>query len=183
MFRSLFGSKWQRSQAHLLLLSKFVRPHTAEDYENLSIFSWKQVLGEAPSKAVNRFISEGMLKYADTAKRLEWKYKIPDLKKMLKERKLPVSANKSELTLRLVGSDPNGMKEFVSGLNVLVCSEQGRQTADHYLVSEKQKRHDLEQQVFNAIRNRKFKKAILLRSSFEAEQVFPAAMLGTGHDW
>jgi hypothetical protein len=183
MFRSLFGSKWQRSQAHLLLLSKSVRPHTAEDYENLSIFSWKQVLGEAPSKAVNRFISEGMLKYADTAKRLEWKYKIPDLKKMLKERKLPVSANKSELTLRLVGSDPNGMKEFVSGLNVLVCSEQGRQTADHYLVSEKQKRHDLEQQVFNAIRNRKFKKAILLRSSFEAEQVFPAAMLGTGHDW
>jgi len=177
MLRFLFGFKWQKSQAHLLLLSKFVRPHTVEDYENLSIMPWKQVLGEAPSKAINRFIGEGMLKDADNAKSLEWKYKIPDLKKMLKGRNLSVSGNKGDLILRLIKADPNGMKEDVSGLNVLICSEKGRKIADDYLASEKEKQQNLNQQVLNALQKRKFKEASLLVLSFNAEQVFPT-MLG-----
>ncbi len=184
MLRFLFGFKWQKSQAHLLLLSKFIRPHTIEDYENSwenvqSMFwpSWKKVLGETPSKAINRFLDEGILKNADIAKSLEWKYKIPDLKRMLKERNLTVSGNKGDLILRLIKADPNGMKENVSGLNVLICSEQGRKIADDYSAIEKEKRQNLNQQVLNALQNRKFKEASLLVLSFNAEQVFPT-MLG-----
>jgi len=180
MLRFLFGLKWQKSQAHLLLLSKFLHPHTIEDYEHSSIMPWKQVLGETPSKAINRFLDEGMLKRTDIAESLEWKYKVPDLKKMLKDHNLPVSGNKRVLISRLIETDPNGMKEYVSGLNVLLCSEQGHQIADDYLTIEKEKRHNLNQQVLNALQNRKFKKASLLHSSFEAEQVFPG---GLNIDW
>jgi hypothetical protein len=176
MLRFLFGFKWQKSQAHLLLLSKFLRPHTIEDYENLSVMPWKKVLGETPSKAINRFLREGMLKHTDTARSLEWKYKVPDLKKMLKEHNLPVSGKKVDLILRLIETDPNGMKAYVSGLKVLICSEQGRQIADDYLTIEKEKRLNVEQQVLDALQNRKFKEASLACSSHEAEQVFPSGI-------
>jgi hypothetical protein len=168
-----------KSKAHLLLLSKFVRPHTVEDYEN-SFMPWKQVLGEAPSKAINRFLDEGMLKNADIAKSLEWKYKITDLKRMLKERSLRMSGNKDDLILRLIETDPNGMKENVSGSNVLICSEQCRKIVDDYLAIGKEKRQNLNQQVLNSLRNREFREASLLHSSFEAEQVFPS---GLNVDW
>jgi len=184
MLHFLFGFKWQKSQAHLLLLSKFIRPHTIEDYENSwanvqSQFwpSWTKVLGETPSKAINRFLDEGMLKNADIPKKLEWKYKIPDLKRMLKERNLPVSGNKGNLILRLIKADPNGMKEDVYGLNVLICSEKGRKIVDDYLAIEKEKWQNLNQQVLNALQKRKFKEASLLVLLFNAEQVFPT-MLG-----
>jgi SAP domain len=176
MLRFLFGFKWQKSQAHLLLLSKFLRPHTIEDYENLSVMPWKKVLGETPSKAINRFLREGMLKHTDTARSLEWKYKVPDLKKMLKEHNLPVSGKKVDLILRLIETDPNGMKAYVSGLKVLICSEQGRQIADDYLAIEKKKALNAEQQVLDALQNRKFKEASLACSSFEGEQVFPSGI-------
>jgi len=180
LIRILFGFKWQKSQAHLLLLSKFLRPHTIEDYKNSSMLLWKHVLGETPSKAISRFLAEGMLERTDTAKSLEWKYKVPDLKKMLEERNLPISGNKSDLISRLIETDPNGMKKDISGLNVLLCSEQGHQISNDYLATEKEKRLNVEQQVLDALRNRKFKKASLLVSSFEAEQVFARGM---GVDW
>jgi len=180
MLRFLFGFKWQKSQAHLLLLSKFLRPHTIEDYENLSVMPWKKVLGETPSKAINRFLREGMLKHTDTARSLEWKYKVPDLKKMLKEHNLPVSGKKVDLILRLIETDPNGMKAYVSGLKVLICSEQGHQIANDYLTIEKEKRLNVEQQVLYALQKLKFKEASLSCSSFEAEQVFPR---GINIDW
>ena len=180
MLRFLFGFKWRKSQAHLLLLSKFLSPHTIEDYENSSIMPWKQVLGETPSKAINRFLNEGMLQCTDIANSLEWKYKVPDLKKMLKDRNLPVSGNKKDLISRLIEADPNGMEKNVSGLNVLLCSEQGCQIADEYLAIEKEKRLNVEQHVLDALQNRKFKEACLLVSSFETEQVFPS---GLNVDW
>ena len=178
MLRSFFGFKWQESKAHLLLLSKFLCPHTIEDYANADY--WKHVLGETPSKAINRFLDEGMLKRTDIAKSLEYKYKVSDLKKMLKERNLPVSGDKSDLISRLIETDPSGMEKTVSGLNILICFEQGHQIADDYLTIEKEKRLNVEQQVLDAIQNRKFKEASLSRSSFEAEQVFPS---GIGIDW
>jgi SAP domain len=172
MLRFLFGFKWQKSKAHLLLLSEFLRPHTIEDYENLSVLPWKKVLGETPSRAIKRFLREGVLKHADTAKSLEWKYKVPELKKMLKERNLPVSGNKGDLILRLIETDPTGVEEDVSGLNVLLCSELGRRIVDGYLTVEKEKGLNVERQVLEALQNRKFKEASLACSSFEAEQVF-----------
>jgi len=179
MLRFLFGFKWQKSPAHLLLLSKFLNPHTIEDYEK-TVMPWRQLLGEHPKKAINRFFKEGMLNRADLANSLARKYTVPDLKKMLKERNLPISGNKSKLILRLIESDPNGMKAYVSGLKVLICSEQGRKIADDYLALEKEKWQNFNQQVFNAIQNHNFKEASLLRSSFMAKKLFPGTI---GIDW
>jgi hypothetical protein len=179
MLRFLLGFKWQKSQAHLLLLSKFLDPHTIGDYEK-TVIPWRQLLGEHPKKAINRFFKEDMLNFADLANSLAWRYRVPDLRRMLQERNLPISGNKSKLILRLIESDPNGMKKYISGLKVLICSERGRQVANDYLTMEKEKRLNFEQQVLVALQNRKFKEASLLHSSFMAKQVFPGTI---GIDW
>jgi hypothetical protein len=180
MFQSFFRFNWRKSQAHLLLLSKFLRPHTVEDYENLSVLPWKQVLSENPKKAINRFLDEGVLKQANIAQNIERKYKISDLKKMLKERNLTTSGNKGDLILRLIEKDPAGMKEIVSGMNALICSEQGRLIVDEYLAIEKEESQKLNQQVMDALKRHNFKKASFLASSYNAEQVFT---VGLGFDW
>jgi hypothetical protein len=182
MLKFLLGFRWQKSPAHLLLLSKFLNPHIIEDYEK-TVMSWEQALGEHPKKAIKRFLKEGMLNRAGLANSLAWKYRVPDLKKMLKERNLPISGNKSKLILRLIESDPNGMKEYISGLKVLICSEKACQIAEAYLIIERDKRHEVEQQILRSLQKRRFTEASLICASFEAEQVFPRAILSSHGDW
>ena len=172
--RSLFGFDWQGSSAHLLLLSKFLSPRKSAGFSKTD--DWKTVLRETPKKAIKRFLDEGMIERASLAGLLAYKYKVSDLKKMLKQRGLPVSGRKADLIERLVQADPNGMKRATHGLTVLQCSEQGRAIAEQFLANEKEKRARVEQQVLNALRRRKFKEACLMVASFEAEQVFPRGL-------
>jgi len=96
---------------------------------------------------------------------------------------LPISGNKSKLILRLIESDPDGMKAYVSGLKVLICSEKACQIAEAYLTIERDKRHEVEQQILRSLQKRRFTKASLICASFEAEQVFPRAILSSDGDW
>jgi hypothetical protein len=72
------------------------------------------------------------------------------------------------------------MKEIVSGMNALICSEQGRLIVDEYLAIEKEESQKLNQQVMDALKRHNFKKASFLASSYNAEQVFT---VGLGFDW
>jgi hypothetical protein len=178
MLRSLFGFDWKKSHAHLLLLSKFLSPRTAEDFSKSD--AWEAALREAPQKTIKRFVKEGMIESASLAGLLDYRYKVSDLKKMLKQRGLPVSGRKADLIARLVQTDPKGIRKATQGLAVLQCSEQGRVIAEQYLAREKEKRAGVEHQVLNALQKRKFRKASQLVASFEAEQVFPR---GLNIDW
>ena len=73
MLRALFGFNWRESPAHLLFLSKFIRPCTVDDFSKSD--AWKVVLRESPRKAVQRFLKEGMLEHAGLAGLLDYKYK------------------------------------------------------------------------------------------------------------
>ena len=52
MLRSLVGTDWRKSPAHLLLLSKFLEPRTVEDFSKSD--NWKEVLKEPPQQAIRR---------------------------------------------------------------------------------------------------------------------------------
>jgi hypothetical protein len=174
MLRSLFGTDWRKSSAHLLLLSKFLQPHTIEDFTEAD--SWKEVLKESPQQAIKRFIDDGALIRAGLSEHLSYKFKIAELKNMLKQQGLPVSGRKEEMIDRLLQADLEGMKKAIEGLNVIHCSEQGSRLAGSFLNSEREKRAKVEQQVMDAIRKRAFQEASRLVASFEAEQVFPRGM-------
>ena len=57
MLRSILGFDWQKSNAHWLLLNKFVRPRKPDDFAN---DIWEDVLGELPKHAIERFAAEGL---------------------------------------------------------------------------------------------------------------------------
>ncbi len=178
MLRSLFGIDWHKSNARLLLLSKFLSPRQADDFALSE--SWKAALGENPKQAIKRFQDEGMLVEAGLDGRIDYKFKVTELKNLLKERGLPVSGRKNDLIQRLIQADSKGMKKTVAGLIVLLCSEQGQEVAEQFLASEESKRDKTEQQVLQYLSQRKFKEASTVVASYEAEQVFPR---GIGIDW
>lgn len=172
MLRSLFGTDWRESPAHLKFLSEFLHPCDAEDLVNSD--GWKEALKESPQQAIKRFVDEGML-----TEQLVYKLKVSQFKDLLKQRGLPMGGSKKDMAARLFQADPV-MKMAVAGSNIMHCSERGRAISERFLAAENEKRAKVEQQVMDAIRRRKFKEASQLVASFEAEQVFPRGM---GVDW
>lgn len=168
MLRSLFGTDWRESSAHLKFLSEFRHPCDAEDLVNSD--GWKEALKESPQQAIKRFVDEGML-----TEQLVYKLKASQFKDLLKQRGLPMGGSKKDMAARLFQADPV-MKMAVAGVNVFCCSEQGRAIAQRFVTDEVEKRNEVEQQVVDALRQRRFKEASQLVYSFEAEQVFPRGM-------
>ncbi len=138
MLRSLLGLDWRKSNAPLLLLSKFLHPQTSDHFAKLD--NWKAALGESPEQAIKRFIDEGMLVQADLNAQLDYKFKVTELKGMLKQRGLPVSGRKEDLIHRLIQAGPEAMRGVVTGMTILLCSERGREIAEQYLSAEKARR-------------------------------------------
>lgn len=178
MLRSIMGFDWKKSKAHWLLLSKFIHPQNPDDFSKSDI--WENVLGEKPSQSIKRFLDEGLIAVAEVESVLDYKYKVSELKDMLKQRGLPVSGRKDDMIKRLVTADPIGMKKSVEKLNVFQSVQHGRELAEKYLLGEKEKRNLIEKQILEHIRNRKFKEASMAVAAYEAEQVFPRGM---GIDW
>ncbi len=178
MLRSLFGFDWRKSKAHLLLLSKFLRAGTVDDYRNS--LAWEAALQEAPERAIARFVKEGMLVKGDLAASIDYRYTVSELKRMLTERRLPISGRKADLISRLIQADPTGARQAVAGIEVLVCSQQGREIAEEFLQKERAYRAEVEAQALEHLRRARFKDAALLVASYEAQQVFPR---GIGVDW
>jgi hypothetical protein len=178
MLRSIMGNDWKKSKAHWLLLSKFLHPQNPDDFSKSDI--WESVLGEKPYKSIKRFLDEGLVAVADLENVLSYKYKVPELKDLLKQQGLPVSGRKGDLIKRLINANPAGMKKTVAGLTILQCIQHGKELSEKYLSDEKEKRNRVEMQVKEYINKRMFKEASIAVAAYEAEQVFPRGM---GIDW
>jgi hypothetical protein len=178
VFRLFKSFDWKNSKAHLLLLSKFIRGQEMNYF--LKWGNWVKVLNEPPEKAIKRFIDEGMLINAGLDTIVSYKYKVTELKDLLKQRRLGVSGTKDELVQRLIQADKEGMMKLVAGTELLTCTQTGREIAELYIASEREKRTKVEQQVIDYLTKRMFKEASLAVAKYEAEQVFPR---GIGIDW
>lgn len=168
----------RKSEAHLLLLSKFIRAQRPDSFAEPDY--WEKALGEPLQRAIKRFEDEKMLITADLNALLSHKYKVNELKDMLKQRGLPVSGSKGELVQRLVQADPNGMRKAVAELRLLNCTERGREIAEQYLAAKRENMLKVRSQVMEYLTKRKFREASLTTAAYEAEQVFPR---GIGVDW
>jgi len=178
MFRWLRKKDWKNSAPHLLLLSKFRHGDSPEHYERAE--HWESVLKESSQKAIQGFVKDGTLEPAELPELVDFKFKVAELKNMLKERQLQVSGRKADLIDRLIENDREGMVEATKGLRILKCSEEGEKLANDYLNQEKEKREKAEKEVLNLLGKRSFSKAVKVVAEFEASQVFPR---GFGIDW
>lgn len=126
------------------------------------------------------FLEDGVIERPVPAELLDYKYRLSDLKTMLRNRGLPVSGRKKELIDRLVAADSDGIKSIVSTLDLLQCFQMGRSIAETFLLREEETRIRVEEQVQEKLTERTFRDAVLLVSSFESDQVFS---LGLNVDW
>jgi len=179
---SIKGFGWRESKAHLLLLSKFIHANRFEDFARHDYWkdTWNNLLGEPSAQAIKRFVNEGVLMtVTDLNDLLSYKYKVTELKDMLKQRGLPVSGRKEEMIERLVQADPDGIKKAVAELSLLKCTQRGHEIAEQYIEAEKEKHTQVERQVMEYLTRRKFREASLAVAAWEKDQVFPLE-LATG---
>jgi hypothetical protein len=169
---------WKNSKAHLLLLSKFIYPREPKYYYDQD--NWARVLNEPAQKSIKRFINENMLVNADLEYRVSYKYKVHELKELLKQRGLSISGIKKELVSRIVLADRDRTSKLVADVEHLLCTQSGREIAQKYISEETDKRNKVEQQVMILLKKQMFEEAIVEVSKYEAEQVFPR---GIGIDW
>jgi len=127
---------WQKSHGHLILLKEFQKPRNIDDLP--SRVDWKQMLGEKPKIAIQRFLDSGVLVSASLSTHVSYKFKVRELKDLLSNYGLPVSGrNKQELILRLIQTKPEDMKQAVRDFTVLKCSEKGEKIVEDFLAIEK----------------------------------------------
>lgn len=178
MFHFSKSFDWKKSEAHLLLLSKFINGQEVDYFVKHG--DWGEVLNEQTQKAIKRFADEGMLTDADLETIVSYKYKVSDLKNLLKQRGLAISGSKDELVKRILQADKAGMLKLTVGIKLLTCTQSGREIAEQYLASEKEKRLKVEEQVIDYLAKRMFKEASITVANYEAGQVFAR---GIGVDW
>lgn len=176
----IFSTKktWQSSKSHLLLLSKFLSPRVKDDFINSEV--WSEVLNEPIEKVIKTFLKDGLLREADLQEKINAKFKVKDLKSLLKTRNLPVTGKKALLIERLIQADKGGMEYLVSGIDVLICSDKGEQIAEEYLEKEREIRLATEHLVLSSLLKGNYHDACMMVANFEAEQVFQR---GIGIDW
>lgn len=124
-------SKWQESEAHLQLLTRFCNGDSPDTYRDSE--DWESVLDEKPQKAIERLRDESMLQPADLSRLLDHKFTVAELKGMLKTKGLKVSGQKVEIIQRLIDIDTTGMRAVTKGSTVYECTSQGAHLAESYL--------------------------------------------------
>jgi len=161
----------QTPDARLLLLSKFLQPQLVSDFAKSD--EWKQMLGQDPAEVIQQLATEAMLTEPNVHDCLAFRFKVSDLKQMLKERSLSVSGRKDELIERLINADPEAMTQEGIGTGLLQCSDVGRGLAEQYVHDQQQKRKKAERYVFEQLSKRNLIKASRTVAEFKDSQMFP----------
>jgi hypothetical protein len=171
------GSERKFSDAHLLLLSKFM---SARPLRQVSAPYWTELLGETADAAIETFLQMGWLVPAPLPEKLDYRFKATELKPFLKERGLKVSGRKLELIDRLIATGDAQIEALVAELDIHRCSAAGRTAAEKYLTLQKEKRAKAEGAVLDFLRAGDFDAASRAVADYEAGQVFRR---GLGIDW
>jgi len=165
------------SQPRLLLLSKFLAPADAANFDK---DYWAAALGEPARSAIEALQADGLLEPAPLVDALASCHRAPELKELARARGLKVSGTKSELSQRLATADADGMTRLLDGRWFLACSARGRTVAGEWVERTALARSAAENQVLGLVRGLRFDRAAKTVAQFEAGQVFPR---GLGIDW
>ncbi|MCG3180945.1 MAG: hypothetical protein BIFFINMI_03310 [Phycisphaerae bacterium] len=172
------NSDMSLSPAYLLFLSQFAKGDDPARFDKQDY--WQAALGTRPATVIARFLREGTLEPAGLSEVMSHKFKVPDLKAMLRSNNLKLSGRKDELIRRLIESDEQAMAAATSDVKLLRCTNAALPMVEAYLADEKAKREEAERGVLDALTRRDFAQAVRRLLAFEAAQVFPR---GLGMDW
>lgn len=167
---------WQGSPSHLELLSKFMKPHDANNVATWWL--WKQILKEDAMGAIQRFLQQGLLIDATLSESLNVVFTAAQLKKILKEHGLKQTGSKEELSDRLAEAHIIDARNLLGRALVVKCSIGALE-----MVSEFEQRRQnwlgrIKLQTYNALLKGETKEAYRLRVQFNRE--FPESQIRVG---
>jgi hypothetical protein len=165
------------TSAELFLLSKFRKFREPKEFETEF---WHSVFKKPAGSLIENLYNNGYLIKADLKAILEYKCKINDLKKMLQFSDLKQTGKKEELIDRLLKNTKQELFQDDIKIILYKCSTIGETQVQKYIDEENRKRTENEFFVINALKERKFIKAIDEMVKFEASQLIPRGM---GIDW
>ena len=162
------------SKATLFLLSRFLKPRSTDNF--LWSEGWKKALGAPPENIIKRLVDDEYLQKSDVYGKMECRFTANELKSLLTQKQLPTTGKKGALIQRLIDNDPNVMARAVEKLDILFCSDKGKQAAEDYLNRAGEERSRIGKQIILYLKERKFSEAYNLILTFESDQVFPREM-------
>jgi len=168
----------RQPSARLLLLIKFKQPSPIDDFTRYN--DWQNALGEPVEVVVEGLVQDGLLIEGSLADRLSYRFRVSDLKDLLRERAMPVSGKKEALVSRLVENCGDAMEPYVRWVRVFMCSAAGRHLADAYLDEQHRWRLETEANTRSLLQARQFREAAAAVAAYEAQQLFKR---GIGIDW
>lgn len=173
-----FGRRvdWHTSRAHLLLLTKFA-PYSARD--SFPAY-WSDPLGEPPSVAIKRFIKDGYIQPCHLEGKVDIKFKVTELKGILKKRGLKCTGRKADLIARLIENNYSLVQEITRDVDAFECTPLGCERVVAFKQEMQDERDQAERDVLNLLDRRDFIGASRRMARFEATQVFSRGM---GIDW
>lgn len=172
------GNATALSKAHLLLLSKFLQSESRDRFSGDD--NWSAVLKEPAGKAVDRLLDIGLIELCDLEGLLEAKFRVPELKQLLKESGLKVSGKKRELAKRLADENRETARRAVGDFKAFICTSEGGRLASDFVAQEKAEKDAADQMIASCLRVGDYSGAATGRYQFEKNRVFSA---GLGIDW
>lgn len=165
------------NRANLALLGRFKVP--SEPGEVGQAY-WNNVLPQPVDVTLRLFRSNGWLVDASWQEIFSQRYRIDDLKVLLRERGLKLSGKKSELTDRLIATDDDGMRALVANAIAWKLSPSIEARVLQYEASEKAAKIAAANAALAALREGRIHEAAEIIVAYERTRVFPR---GLGVDW
>lgn len=124
--------RYEDTPAYFVLLQEFLTPQEAEHFHKSSY--WRGEFNKPLKQVIEDMLLERVLKKLGLDECLAHKFKVSELKEMLRRRGLPVSGRETELIDRLIQADRGGMEEVVMGFTLLRCSSLGREVVHQHRI-------------------------------------------------
>jgi ribosomal protein S27E len=132
-------------------------------------------------KSVNSFIQNGLLSPATFSEKLESKFKVADLQRLLKDRGVMPKGKKADLVSLLVKSLPeNQLAALVAEIHLFRATPLGRQLIENHLENQRQERAKMEAGALVFLNGRDVLRASGIVAEYEARKINPR---GLGIDW
>jgi hypothetical protein len=169
---------WKNSEAHALLLSKFIEPNFSSILDNSQ--EWEKILKEKPAKAIQRLNLQGYLieRNLGTEK---------DETIIQQSQKLEhwgngkiISGRKPDLQNELSNPTSDFLEGLGAGSRVYHCSTKGLLFAKNYLQKKEIEKEEVEKILINLLQQNLFDKSSDLVTEYDARQLFPKRNVGNG---
>jgi hypothetical protein len=149
-------------------------------FEEIRKDIWNEVLPENVDKTITNLINRSLVQESSLAMKLDYSYKLTDLKAFLKSHNQKVSGRKAELiSLSLQFSNDSFVKK-IEKQKIFGLTPFGEETVARYFEFITNERNNAEEKVIQYLEKQEFTLAVQTMVDFESKQVFPRGM---GINW